>query len=170
MPHAPSRYLWKDTWAYISLANLYLYNNPKDYKKAEQWLLKAVDAGNAYAYTMLGEYYYGIGGWPRVDINKALEWYNKAIELDDPYPYTFYRLGKIYYKGDGVKVDYQKTLEYFNRAIEIWTEQNDGYAYLADMYEILGSMYLSGRGVEKDREKGQEYYALSEEARNAAHS
>ncbi len=159
-----------ETWAYISLANLYLYNNPKDYKKAEQWLLKAVDAGNAYAYTMLGDYYYGAGGWPRSDINKAIEWYAKAIELEDPNPYGFYRLGKIYYKGDGVKADYQQTLEYFSRAIEIWTERNDGYAYLADMYEILGSMYLSGRGVEKDREKGQEYYALSEEARNAAHS
>ena len=112
---------------------------------------------------MLGDLYSGVGGTAKLDYEKAIEWFTKSMETDDPEPYGIFRLGNLYYQGQGVEADYEKAFELFNRAVELWKEKNSLDVFYPMTVEKIGDMYRSGQGVEKDAEKAAEYYQWAKE-------
>ncbi|GMB90797.1 hypothetical protein NHP190002_15240 [Helicobacter ailurogastricus] len=91
------------------------YHKNKDYAKALQYLQKAAEMGDAWAYyTLGGTYKWGDG--VAKDYAKALQYYQKATEWWDPKGY--YNLGVMYEKGEGVAKDYSKALQYYKSAAE----------------------------------------------------
>ena len=150
--------------AMTELGSMYMYEI-LDYDKAEEWMIKAVEAGDSASFTraLLGDLYSGVGGSNKTDFEKAIEWYTKSMEVDDPSPYGVYQLGNIYYQGYGGETDYEKAFELFNRAVEIWKAQNSTDAIFPYTVEQIGDMYSNGRGVEKDTDKAAEYYKWADE-------
>ena len=140
-----------------------LGEKPRD--RTEEWLLKAVEAGDTASFTrvMLGDLYTGAVAPGKTDYEKAIEWFTKSMEVDNPEPYGMYQLGNIYYQGYGGETDYEKAFELFNRAVEIWKAQNSTDVIFAYTVEQIGDMYSYGRGVEKDKEKAAEYYKWADE-------
>jgi hypothetical protein len=50
------------------------------------------------------------------NLAKAVEWYSKAAEQGDVD--AQYKLGQMYYYGDGVGADFSKAVEWYTRAAE----------------------------------------------------
>ena len=146
------------------LGSMFMYR-VYDYDKAEEWLLKAVEAGDSDSFTrvMLGELYSGATGSDKIDYEKAIEWYTKAVECDDSSAYGAFRLGTIYYEGQGVEADYEKAFEYFNIAVEAWKETDSTDIFYPETVKKIGDMYRSGQGVEMNEEKAAEYYKWADE-------
>jgi len=62
--------------------------------------------------------------------------------------YFQYKLGRLYYTGDGVSKDYAKAAEWFKKAAEHWNSKAQ--------YE-LGRLYFYGQGVPQDYAKAVEW-------------
>jgi TPR repeat protein len=60
---------------------------------------------------------------------------------DQGSPDSQYRLGWMYYQGEGVKEDHAEALKWFNRAAQ---------QQLPEAFNMLGNMYSDGHGVAKD--------------------
>ena len=75
---------------YVALNGSYLFNEPKDLKKAEENALKVVSiaAKSAGAQITLGDTYRA-----QNDFQKAKEAYTKAVQLDTEVPEAYYKLG-----------------------------------------------------------------------------
>ncbi|CRF48326.1 hypothetical protein HHE02_16510 [Helicobacter heilmannii] len=127
------------------------YRKNKDYAKALQYLQKAAEMGDAWAYyTLGGTYKYGDG--VEKDYAKALQYLQKAAEMGVSDAYN--ELGDMYRDGDGVEKDYAKALQYYQKATEWWDPKG---------YYNLGVMYEKGEGVAKDYSKALQYYKSAAE-------
>ena len=60
-----------------------------------------------------------------------------------------YKLGGLYYNGEGVKQDYKKASELFSKACEMGE---------ASGCVLLGFLYQYGEGVRKDYNKAMEFF------------
>ena len=69
-----------------------------------------------------------------------MKWYR--LSADQAHPIAQYRLGEMYYNGDGVPQDYKKALKWFRLA----ADQGD-----SDAQGIIGQMYAHGLGVPRDK-------------------
>ncbi len=121
-------------------------------------------AGNAKAYTNLGDIYSEGGGGIERDYNKAIEYYTNAIyaangQVDrDLSGRPEWQIGAIYMKGGyGVQVDYNNAKDYFLKAIE--KNNSDAAVY-------LGWMYENGKGVPQDNVMAFNYYTISSNLNN----
>ncbi|MGA9211280.1 SEL1-like repeat protein [Kaistella sp.] len=128
----------------------YTYENgqggfTKDYKKAEQWYQKAIDAGQRSSYNSLGRLYsLPDNNHPK----KALENYEKAAEVG--YPSGMLETANLYFSGNaGITKDYTKAAKYYESYYEIKKENKP---YLDNLIEIYNR---GGHGVEKDKEKAK---------------
>ena len=115
------------------------YHTLKDYQKAEQYLLKQAQQGDAFAQNMLGMVYedlkeyqkaircftkaaeqgsygalcYDMGEGVPEDAKMAVKWYTKAAEKG--HKDAMYSLAVCYEKGTGVPKDMQKAREWINK-------------------------------------------------------
>ena len=87
---------------------------PTTDKEIVNRLMRRVDANDAKAMRMLGDFYYdGRFGLPQ-DHTKALELYHRAAELGDATAYS--NIGVAYYNGQGVNKDKKKALHCYELA------------------------------------------------------
>ena len=123
-----SRAAKDDAFAFYKFGNLYLdgIGVEKDEQKAEEYYTRAAEQGNITILKILGDvqqdkgadYYYHSNDKEKTRscYMKALRYYERAANLGDAD--AEFRIGLMYYFGDGVKSDSQKALEYFTRAAE----------------------------------------------------
>ena len=121
----------------------------QDYQKAKKLYEKAIELGDSYAMSNLGNMYQHGNGVIK-DYQKSKDLYVKAIELGNLYAMN--NLGYMYQKGNGVVQDYQKAKELYEKSIEL------GYS---DAMNNLGYMYRYGDGVVQDYQKAKELYEKS---------
>ncbi|MEO8713325.1 MAG: tetratricopeptide repeat protein, partial [Parafilimonas sp.] len=119
-----------------------VYNLQKDYDKAEQFYLMAVEKGDAKAMFNLGLLYQNV----KKDYDKAEQYYLMAIEKGDAK--AMFNLG-FFYKD--VRKDYDKAEQYYLMAVEKGDEQA--------MFN-LGFLY---QDVKKDYDKAEQYYLMAVE-------
>ena len=138
---------------YSGLTNSYLFNDPKDLKKAEENALKLVELApkSAGAQITLGDCYRA-----QNDMQKAKDAYAKAVALDTNAPEGYYKLGHANtYLGnmeearknyaDGGMHDINKVGSIFNTA-NTWLYASDTKAaekYLMDQLAASGNMDAS---------------------------
>ena len=138
---------------YSSLTNSYLFNDPKDLKKAEENALKLVELApkSAGAQITLGDCYRA-----QNDMQKAKDAYTKAVALDTNAPEGYYKLGHANtYLGnmdearknyaDGGMHDVNKLGSIFNTA-NTWLYADDtktAEKYLMDQFAASASMDAS---------------------------
>ncbi|MEO5781863.1 MAG: tetratricopeptide repeat protein, partial [Ginsengibacter sp.] len=138
---------------YSALTNSYLFNDPKDLKKAEENSLKLVEMApkSAGAEITLGDCYRA-----QNDMQKAKDAYAKAVALDTNSPEAYYKLGHANtYLGnmdearknyaDGGTHDVNKVSSIFNTA-NTWLYADDtktAEKYLMDQLAASGNMDAS---------------------------
>lgn len=125
----------------------------KDPILGEQYLLKAIDLGNASACNNLAYLYFSGDGVER-NYEKALKYYEKAVAMNDDYAKCWLRIGYQYEQGLGTPRDLKKAFECYKKAAD---------ADIPDGYNNLGACYKNGWGCEKDDVKALEYYHLAVE-------
>ena len=97
------------TWpmGYIALANSYLFEEPRDFKKVEENANKLITLSpTASAYILLGDAYRA-----QNNLQKARDNYSKAVEMDMESPAGFYKRGHANtYLGDyeNARTDYEQ--------------------------------------------------------------
>ena len=122
-----------------------------NYKLAEEYYLKAIEAGETQVYRNLGMMYM----YYTNEYEKAEEWLLKAAETGDSFLYA--TLGDFYNGVGGMKMlDIEKAMEWYSKSIE--TDDPDPYGYFQ-----LGLIYYYGKGVDKDYEKAFELFSRSAE-------
>ena len=70
---------------------------------------------------------------------------------------AMYKLGNLYYEGEGVNQNYEEAVKYFRMAA------NKGDA---DALDMLGDCYKNGEGVPQNYEEAVKYYKLAAEKKN----
>ena len=123
-----------------------------DERKAEEYLLKSADYGNANAQYRLGRLYLSE---KYKDINKALRYLRLAAKQNQAF--ASYRLGKLYLAGDEVEKNTELALQY----LEASAHAGNRYAQY-----VLGKVYLMGKDVPQDREKAYVYFTQAAEQGN----
>lgn len=83
---------------------------------------------------------------------EAFDWYTKAADKGNVL--AQYKLGEMYYNGEGVIHDYAKAVEWYEKA----AEQGNLDAQLR-----LVDMYYNGEGVEKDYTKSVKWFRKADE-------
>lgn len=86
---------------------------------------------NAYSSLMCGNYYFGVYGISRYDINRAEYYFAKAIEIDETTPDAWHQYARIAF----LRGDFSLALYRINRQIEI-----HGDSFMASYY-IRGLIY-----------------------------
>lgn len=134
-----------------------------DYKKAFNWMQKAADKGNDWAYEYLGAMYQEGKGVTKSD-TKAFAAYLKVATNKEYDDIGKLRVGEMYYSGQGVAQDYTKAFEWLVKSA---ANKN------AIAQAKVGEMYYQGRGTTKDYAKAFEAYHIAthtilESARNSA--
>ncbi|MFT5661337.1 MAG: tetratricopeptide (TPR) repeat protein [Sulfurimonas sp.] len=112
----------------------YLYEREKDYKKAEEYYLRAVKGGNTVIFGYLGGLYFR-----QKEYEKAEEYYLKAVETGDTN--VFHSMGVVSTK---IK-DYKKAEEYYLKAVDIG--DNNSLKNLCILYT-----------EQKEYEKAEKYF------------
>lgn len=136
--------------AALKAGKMYFYGEGTDanYQKAIVYFKDA-----AFGDISEGKYYYALcfafGYGTEVDPTKALIWANRA--LTDEYYYSYWTLGRMYSRAEGVK-DFEKAEYYFR----IGAEHN-----ISECANDLGVGYEKGTFVEKDINKALEYYIMA---------
>ena len=168
--------------AQYSLGVMYYHGRggvPKDKEKAFYWSKKAAESEHAYAQHWLGKMY-AIGFGVSKDREQANYWYKKSAEnrnagakqesvetqannspselqktkAEQGDANAQWRLGDIYYYGEGVSEDFEKA--------RYWREKAAENEHVGAQWE-LGRMYYRGEGVPKDFEKAFYWYKKSAE-------
>lgn len=154
------------------------FNAQKNYKAAENLLVKAADDGEIWAQNKLA-YLYQYGKISETDCDKAIYWYEKAAAQGDTFAmdclYRIYhsreesetalkwmqqaaslgshlammRLGTMYQRGDRVEQNYDTAIFWYQRA----AAQGNSHAI-----NKLGEMYERGLGTGSNMEKAAELY------------
>ena len=121
-----------------------------DYRLAQQWYEKSVEAKYSPAMLALGEMCEEGRG-----ITKD---YHCAVQLYQQARYTgnvnaLVRLGSMYERGRGVQKDYQQALQLYHQGVDA----NDGEAMFR-----LGYLYQKGYGVQQDYKQARDWYTKAE--------
>lgn len=127
----------------------------RDYEKALEWYMKAVELGNGAAATNIGNLYMDGEGVEK-DQKAAIAWYEKAAQMGDSGP-----LASCYYKGKGVARDYKKAMELYLKALDSTSVSAADNANDACFY--IGMMYRDGLGVKQDYAASLEWFTRGSE-------
>lgn len=162
-----------NSWAMRNLGIIYKLKN--DEEKAKEWLLKALDNGNAVAADdlfyldksnrrshfekaaslgdPLGLYWMGyyVENYDK-NMTTAMDYYQQSADLGSSY--SLYTIGDKYYE----RKEYEKAIPYFRKAIT----KNSTMA----MYK-LGILYYDGSGIEKNTALGIEYLIKASQLGNS---
>jgi uncharacterized protein len=99
-----------------------------------EWILKAAEAENHYAFIKLGDIYAS-----QQDFKNAFKWFKKAADLGDGK--ASYNLGYFYTGGLGVESDLKKALEWYKKSAMTGN---------VDAQLNLGFMYIGGQGTKSN--------------------
>ncbi len=121
-----------------------LESERKAQEELERKLQAETDAKPLYEQ---GEKYYADKNY-----NDALYYYRRAAELG--HAQAQFKLGVMYYSGDGVKQDYVETVKWYRKAAE--------QEYAPAQYN-LGLMYQCGYGVQQDKSEAVKWYRKAAE-------
>ena len=138
--------------AFAAGGELYLEENPPDYREAKSWLEQAVQHGSADGYSDLGWMYESGNGVSR-DPAKALGLYNEAAKLGSGE--GMYRIGMAYYDGLGVQKDPVAACQWFIRAAAYEHPYAEGQA---------GLCYYNGTGVVQNHATAFDWFAKAGQA------
>ncbi len=119
----------------------------KDYAKALELYVKAVELGSVAAATNLANWY--AGGWyeTQADAAESLKWRRKAAELGDEEALYFLYERRVL--GNDVGVSDAELLEMLETFVK---------ADVVGAFDIMSEVYAEGKlGVEKDEAKAQKY-------------
>jgi len=122
-----------------------------DYRLAQQWYEKSVEAKYSPAMLALGEMYEEGRGITK-DYHRALQLYQQARDAGNVNAQV--RLGSMYERGRGVQKNYQHALELYH----LGADANDGEAMFR-----LGYLYAKGYGVQKDDKQAADWYRKAED-------
>ena len=122
----------------------------KNIDTANQWYLKAGEAGDSNGYLNLANNYKSAKNY-----DKAIEYFHKAVEMGNEDAIkeeaNFIKtIADDYYSAE----DYAKALEYYCKAADLGN---------ASAMNQLGMMYYYGLGVTKDLVKAQQWYSQASE-------
>ena len=132
-----------------------LYGTEKDAKKAEEWLTRAAESGNASAECSLGTRY-AEGAFGAADRQKAVYWWNRAAEHGDVD--AMYNLGTAYLSEIGVMANPHIAFDWFKKA----ADQGEVKAMLA-----LGAMCLDSRWDMVDKVQAEKWFKQAAETGDA---
>ena len=138
--------------AQYELGKVYFYGElvEKNYKKALTHFRKAARQGHATSQCIMGYFYhYGLEQEIQVDYGQAIKWYNLSERQENQH--ASYRLGLIYYYGNGIPVDRDKAFEYFKNSSD---KGNDCAQYMLHHFYFFDDKY-------KNYELGQKYLEKS---------
>ena len=119
----------------------------KNVDRALAWLLASAVQGHLKAGSIFDSL--AISGDLKSNTNlvEVFKWYQKAADQDQPE--AQFKLGMMYYKGNGVPQDLSKAAHWFEKA----AVQGDAYAQFN-----FGLMCEKGEGVAKDLSKAADWY------------
>ena len=122
---------------------------PLDYKKAEEYYLKATRKNYAEAYYRIGKLYQEGGNGITQNFQTAMNWYLQAAGRGNTN--AMRRIGEIHFFGEGGNSsDVSKAIYWFEKA------HNNGEN---SVLRILGRIYYSGTlGIDRDYSKSEKYY------------
>ena len=176
-----------DSTAMFKLGSLYLNGNGVDenVELGLKYINAAIDAGNKFVkITMAG--IYSDSNNKLYNMDKAIELYKDCAENDSD-SFSMFRLGSIYFNGNGVEKNTVLGLQYLNHAAKsgnkyakitlagIYSNGDNEFYDMAKAIRLykdcaenedepdpfsmyrLGYIYLKGKGVEKDIELGLHY-------------
>lgn len=176
-----------DSTAMFKLGSLYLNGNGVDenVELGLKYINAAIAAGNKFVkITMAG--IYSDSNNKLYNMDKAIELYKDCAENDSD-SFSMFRLGSIYFNGNGVEKNTVLGLQYLNHAAKsgnkyakitlagIYSNGDNEFYDMAKAIRLykdcaenenepdpfsmyrLGAIYLKGKGVEKDIELGLHY-------------
>jgi TPR repeat protein len=125
-------------------------------KKIPPALLARAKAGDAEAQYEVGHIFASGDKGIEKDDAEAAKWFRKAADQGNADGQ--YKLGFIFYNGQGVPQDYAEAMKWFRKAVD----QGD-----ADAQNALGAMYYHGYGVPKDYAEAMKWYRKAVNQGNA---
>ncbi len=125
-----------------------------DYGKAEIWLRRAAEQGNAEAQSWLGTYYEQ-GRFGATDYPDAFKYLRKAAEQGHPDAQV--ALGEMYEEGEFVSQNYALAAKWYRRA----AEHVPDFGGAGQGRYRLGLLYQDGLGVPKNLILAYMWFALS---------
>ena len=176
-----------DSTAMFKLGSLYLNGNGVDenVELGLKYINAAIDAGNKFVkITMAG--IYSDSNNKLYNMDKAIELYKDCAENDSD-SFSMFRLGSIYFNGNGVEKNTVLGLQYLNHAAKsgnkyakitlagIYSNGDNEFYDMAKAIRLykdcaenedepdpfsmyrLGAIYIKGKGVEKNIELGLHY-------------
>jgi hypothetical protein len=126
----------------------------RDPVKAEMWLLRGAEQGNAESQFWLGVAY-DQNWFGTADNQVAAKWFRLAAEQGEPDAEA--SLGQKYEDGDGVEQNYALAGQWYRRAAEHvpdWGGAGQGRSHLGQLYE-------NGLGVPKDYVQAYMWFSLA---------
>ena len=128
--------------------NRNLFGTNRDFVKAEMYLLRGAEQGNADSQFWLGVTYEQ-NRFGTTDLKEAAKWYRKAAEQGQPDAQT--SLGMLYEDGDGVEQDYAVAAKWYRKAAEHVPDLGGA----GQGRNHLALLYMEGLGVPKDYVQAQ---------------
>ncbi len=128
------------------LAEARAANDKGDYETAARLFRELAAEGNAFAQSVLGDWYMLGEGVPK-DPVEGVGWYRKAA--DQGLAVAQINLGASYENGLGVSKDAAEAVRWYRKA----AEQGDPRAQ-----RYVGDMYAKGIGVPRDRKEAERWY------------
>jgi len=125
-----------------------------DYGKADMWLRRAAEQGNAEAQFWLGNAYEQ-GRIGTTDYGQAFKWLRKAAEQG--HPDAQFSLAQMYEDGEFVSQNYTLAAKWYRKAAE--HVPNLGGA--GEGRNSLGLLYMDGSGVPKNYVLAYMWFALA---------
>ena len=115
------------------------------------WLIKAAEAGNGYAQSKLGSYYF----YEEDDYDKSMQWWRKAADQGDSD--AMRELGDCYENGTGVSKNHKTALQWYMKA----AEADDSYSQ-----NYIGECYLKGNGLPRNATKAAQWFKEAADSYN----
>ena len=143
------------------LVNRKLFGTNRDSVKAEMYMLRGAEQGNADSQFWLGVAYEQ-NWFGTTDLKEAAKWYRKAAEQGQPDAQA--SLGMLYEDGDGVEQDYRAAALWYRKAAEHVPDL--GGAGQGRWH--LGQLYEDGLGVPEDYVQAYMWFSLSNGERHIA--
>ena len=133
----------------------------RDTVKAQMWLLRGAEQGNADSQFWLGGAYEQ-NWFGTTDLREAAKWYRKAAEQGQPDAQA--SLGMLYEVGEGVEQDYALAADWYRKAAEHVPDLGGA----GQGRNQLGLLYLDGHGVPKDYAQAYMWFSLTNAETNLA--
>ena len=104
----------------------------------------AAESGRKGSQENLGTMYYEGKKGVQQDFTQAMKWFRRAADQNSKY--SQFKIGDMYYKGEGAAQDFAEALKMYRKV----AERNDDPGITTDAQLKIAEMYYKGEGVPKD--------------------